>query len=155
MEAKKEEEKKEVVFFCKDNPRPLIPEGVYEAICTNYDSSFNFGKCRKLFLNFKIISTGPYFETKLFCAFNMRYDRGISAGSNYYKAWCMANNWQKPSRNAGMSARIFKNRVFDVKVETVEPKHNGVKMPKNHHYSKVAEILRPKTGIIECETSEN
>jgi hypothetical protein len=133
-------------FVCKDNPRALIPEGVYEAVCTGYDDGFCFGKCRKLFLTFKIITQGPYLGTELFMAFNMAYTGKIAAGSKYYKTWCLANNWQKPSRNAVMSPRIFKNKSFSVKVKTVKPKYNKTAMPTAFHYSIIEQILNVNTG---------
>ena len=133
-------------FVCKDNPRALIPEGVYEAVCTGYDDGFCFGKCRKLFLTFKIITPSPHMGTELFMAFNMAYTGKIAAGSKYYKTWCLANNWQKPSRNAVMSPRIFKNKSFSVKVKTVKPKYNNVAMPKDFHYSIIEKILNVNTG---------
>jgi hypothetical protein len=133
-------------FVCKDNPRALIPEGVYEAVCTGYDDGFCFGKCRKLFLTFKIITPGPYLGTGLFMAFNMAYTGKIAAGSKYYKTWCLANNWQKPTRNAVMSPRIFKNKSFSVKVKTVKPKHNKAAMPQDFHYSVIEQILNVNTN---------
>jgi hypothetical protein len=134
-------------FLCRDNPRPLIPEGIYEAVCISFDDSFCFGKCRKLFLAFKIITQGPHLGTELFMAFNMAYNGKIAAGSKYYKTWCMANNWQKPTRNAIMSPRIFKNKIFEVKVRTTQPKHNGAAMPKDFHYSVVDSIIKVNTGF--------
>ena len=133
-------------FICKDDPRPLIPEAVYAATCTAYDVNFCFGKCRKLFLNFKIITPGPYLGTELFMAFAMPYDGKMAQGSKYYKTWVMVNGWQKPTRNAIMSPRIFKNKVFEVLVRTVKPQHNKNDMPKEFHYSVVDGILRVNTG---------
>ena len=75
----------EIEFVCKDNPRPLIPEGTYEAVCAGYESGFCFGKCRKLFLKFKIITPGQHVGTELFMAFNMAFNGRIPTGSKYYK----------------------------------------------------------------------
>jgi hypothetical protein len=133
-------------FVCKDDPRPLIPEAVYEAVCTDYDPSFCFGKSRKLFLNFKIIS-GSHLGKELFMAFNMAYNGKMALGSKYYKTWCMVNDWKPPSRNAIISPRIFKNKVFEVLVRKVKPQHNGNAMPKDFHYSVVDSIVKVNTGI--------
>ena len=35
-------------------------------------------------------------------------------------AWNWFLNWQKPSRNAQMSARLFKNKIFNIKTRTVK-----------------------------------
>jgi len=58
----------------------------------------------------------------------------------------MVNGWQQPSKNAKMSPRIFKNKIFKVKTRTVEPKHNGKKMPKKFWYSVVDEIIEVVAG---------
>ena len=136
----------EIQFVCKDNPRPLIPEGIYEAVCIGHESGFCFGKCRKLFLTFKIITPGLHAGTELFMAFNMAFNGRIPTGSKYYKTWCLANNWQKPTRNVIMSPRIFKNKAFAVKVKTAKPKHNGVAMPQDFHYSIIEQILNVTAG---------
>ena len=74
-------------------------------------------------------------------AFNMPYDKKIKSGSKYYKNWVMVNGWNKPSRNAKMSPRIFKNKIYKIKTRTTMPKHNGKEMPENFWYSVVDEIL--------------
>jgi hypothetical protein len=55
--------------------------------------------------------------------------------------WVMVNSWNKPSRNAKMSPRIFKNKIYKIKTRTTKPKHNGKDMPENFWYSVVDEIL--------------
>jgi hypothetical protein len=111
-----------------------------------YDSKFCLGKTRKTFLNFKIISEGKHHGTKIFMAFNMPYNGRIKTGSKYYKTWCMVNDWQKPSRNAKMSPRIFLNKIYKVKTRTVKPPHNGKEMPKQFWYSVVDEIKEVNAG---------
>lgn len=128
-------------FVCDDDYKSLIPDGIYEGQCVGYDSKFCLGKTRKTFLNFKIISEGEHHGTKLFMAFNMPYNWRIKTGSKYYKTWAMVNDWQKPSRNAKMSPRLFKNKIFRIKTRTVKPQHNGKEMPKDFWYSVVDEIL--------------
>ena len=122
-------------FICAENYRPLIPNGVYEVQCFKYDSSFQLAKTRKLFLHFRIIEQGSYFQKRIFMAFNMPDTKKIRTGSKYYKTWCMVNGWKKPSKNAKMSPRLFLNKVYKVKTRTVEPRHHGKKMPKEFWYS--------------------
>jgi hypothetical protein len=54
----------------------------------------------------------------------------------------MVNGWQKPSRGAKMSPRIFLNKIFKIKTRTVKPPHNRGKMPKDFWYSVVDEIIK-------------
>jgi len=128
-------------FICGEEYKPLIRDGTYEAQCVNYDSKFCLGKARKLFLHFEILTNGEYFGEQIFQAFNMPYNKRIRQGSKYFKTWVMVNNWQKPSRNAKMSPRLFLNKIYRIKTRTVKPTHNGKEMPKEFWYSVVDEIL--------------
>lgn len=133
-------------FICSDD-RPLIPDGKYDAQCFAYDTKFCLGKTRKTFLNFVISEQGEHFEKEIFMAFNMPYDGKIKTGSKYYKTWCMVNGWQKPSRNAKMSPRIFINKLYKIKTRTVKPPQpNGEEMPKDFWYSVVDTIIEIQAG---------
>lgn len=140
------EEDKKRAYFCRDDPRPLIPEGIYEAVCTAYEEAFVFGKTLKLFLHFKIITPGEHLGTTLFMAFNIGKHRKLALGSRYYKYWLMMNGWQRPSRNAKMSPRIFLNKSYEVFVKIVKPELNGIEMPANCHYSIIEQLVRVNTG---------
>lgn len=133
-------------IVCDDDYKPLIPDGEYIAQCIGYDSQFLFGKTRKTFLYFKILSEGKYFGIKLFMAFNMPYNGRIKTGSKFYKTWCMVNDWRRPSRNTKMSPRLFKNKIYTIKTRTVRPKHNDQPMPDQYLYSIVDKILKVNAG---------
>ena len=128
-------------FISDEKYRELIPDGKYEAQCVHCDGKFCLGKARKLFLIFKIIESGDYFGKQVFMAFNMPYSGKVSAGSKYFKNWVMVNGWQKPSRNATMSPRLFLNKIYIVKTRTVKPLHNGKEMPEAFCYAVVDEII--------------
>jgi hypothetical protein len=128
--------------ICGADDRPLIPDRVYTAQCVRYDDTFVLAKARKLFLLFRIIDLGEHHGKEIFMAFNIPYDNKIKQGSKYYKTWVLANGWTKPSRNAKMSARLFINKIFEVKTRTVKPKlPNGKEMPRQFWYSVVDSIL--------------
>lgn len=114
--------------------------------CTGYDNKFVFGKARKLFLNFLILTEGKHQGKKIFQAFNMPYNGRIKTGSKYYKTWVMVNNWQRPSRNAKMSPRLFLNKIFTIKTRTVKPSHDKEEMPEQFWYSIVDEIKSVNAG---------
>ena len=135
-------------FVCADNYRALIPDGKYEAVCIRHEESFCFGKTRKLFLHLKIITPGDHLGKELFLPFNMPYDRKLKLGSKYYKTWCLVNGWQKPTRNAIMSPRIFMKKAFVVQVKTVKPQHNGAAMPRDFNYSVIEQIISVNTGAV-------
>ena len=133
-------------YVCDDDCKSLIPDGRYEAQCTAYDSKFLFGKARKLFLNFKILTEGEHQGKMIFQAFNMPYNGKIKTGSKYYKTWCMVNDWQKPSRNAIMSPKLFLNKIYTIKTKTVRPLHDKKEMPESFWYSIVDEIKSVNAG---------
>lgn len=116
--------KKDII--CVNDYWNLIPNGTYEAQCINYDEKFVLGKTRKIFLNFKITELGEHNEKQIFAAFNLRYDRKIRTGSKYYKTWCMVNGWNRPSRNAKMSPRLFLNKIYKVKTRMVKASQEPV-----------------------------
>ena len=133
-------------FVCDDDCKFLVPNGKYEAQCNGYDTKFVFGKARKLFLNFTILTEGKHQGKKIFQAFNMPYNGKIKTGTKYYKTWCMVNGWQKPSRNAKMSPRLFVNKIFTIKTRTVKPLHDKKEMPEPFWYSIVDEIKSVNAG---------
>jgi hypothetical protein len=128
-------------FVCGEDYKPLIPDGTYQAQCIRYDESFCLGKARKLFLHFRIVESEKYHGQTIFMPFNMPYDKRIKQGSKYYKTWVQVNGYQKPSRNATMSPRLFKNKVFQVRTRTVKPKNATKEMPKQFWYSVVDSIV--------------
>jgi hypothetical protein len=128
-------------FTCGEEYKPLIRDGSYEAQCIDFNSKFCLGKTRKLFLHFKILTLGEYCGVQIFQAFNIPYSKKIRQGSKYFKTWVMVNKWQKPSRNAKMSPRLFLNKIYRIKTRTVKPTHNGKEMPKDFWYSVVDGIL--------------
>ena len=124
-------------LVCAEDYRPLLPDGKYEAVCVHYDQSFVLGKTRKLYLHFKITEQGPHYEKQVFMAFNIPYKRRMKAGSKYYKTYVQVNG-RKPSRNSRMSPRIFKGRIYTIRIRTCKPKFpNGKEMPREYWYSVV------------------
>jgi hypothetical protein len=132
-------------LVCAEDPQPLIPDGIYEAVCYNYSFKTLFGRTRKLFLNFRIITEGKHHGVELFKAFNLPNDGKIRRSSNYYKTWCQISGCIKPSRNAKMSPTIFKNKTFKIRTRPARPKHDGKVLPKEHWYSVVDTILEQTT----------
>jgi hypothetical protein len=93
-------------FVCAQDPRPAIPDAVYEAQCIGFETGNAFGKGKKLFLKF-VITSGEYQGTELFMPFNMPFDGKIKPGMKFYKCWLLVNGDRPPSRNAKMSPKKF------------------------------------------------
>jgi hypothetical protein len=130
----------------RDDPRPLIPEGVYDAVFTREEPGHIFGTY-KLYLYFKIVTSGQYNETELFLPFNINKEKKMALASKYYKTWCLVNGGQRPSRNAVMSPNIFRGKFFEVAVKTIRKSYNGDELPPSLFYSIIDKILTVSIGI--------
>ena len=120
---------------------PLIPAGVYKAVCFHYEIGISHLHSQKLFLHFRIIEEGPYYEKMLFMAINMADNKGrikksFGQRSKLYESWVIANFNQRPDSTDSIEFRIFINSIFEVKVRTTKPKYNdGSEKPGCFHYS--------------------
>lgn len=92
----------------------FVPEGEHQAIVTRYDRC-EFYRRKKLYLWFKIVD-GTNEGPEIFMPFNV-YSK-IVRNSKYYKAWVTAKG-SKPKKNDRMSPKVFKGKVFLIKVRTV------------------------------------
>ena len=133
-------------FVCADDYWPLLPNGSYIAQCIGYDINESFGgRSRKIYLHF-LITEGVHQGSKLFMPFNYPQNCKFTPGHKYWQNWVMANG-KIPSRNAAMSPRIFKKKIFKIKTRRVKRKFpNGNKMPSDCDYSVVDSIEEVLTG---------
>lgn len=115
-----------------------VPDGRYKARCTGYSKLIPFKGTQKIFLTFELLDE-PEAGTEIFMALNVPYT-GIRPGCRYFKSWCIANNNLLPTRNAVMSARIFKGKIFMITTRTVKPKMGAEEMPFEFWYSIVDHI---------------
>lgn len=128
----------------KSDPRPRIPEGDYEAVCFKAESKPYRGSEKRLYLHFEIID-GPYQGTKLFATYNVKY-KSFPIASKYYTDWSIANE-ALPRRRDRMSATVFKDKLFHVKVRDVKPTYeDGTHKPDMFHYSVVDRIIEKLAG---------
>jgi hypothetical protein len=127
-------------FVCANDYYPLLPNGTYIAQCVGFDINESYGgRSRKIYLHFKIIE-GSHQKSKLFMAFNYPKNCKFTPGRKYWQYWVLVHG-RIPSRNAAMSPRIFKNKVFKIKTRTVNRKFpNGKEMPSDFNYSTVDTI---------------
>jgi len=135
--------------FVADEQRPLIPEGGYQVQCTKIEKAASHFKSYKMFLTFKIVDPGQYFETGLFMAMNLidtktnKPFKKVPCGSKYFEQWVIANHNIKPCRKDRMSSKIFKDGVYEAVVKTVKPKFDdGTEKPECFHYSIVSYLKR-------------
>ena len=133
-------------LICADDYWPLLPNGAYIAQCIDYEINKSFGgKSRKIYLSFRIIE-GLSEGSELFMAFNYPSNGKLRSGHKYWQYWVMVHG-RVPSKNAKMSPRIFKNKIFEIKTAKVKRKFpNGSDMPSDCDYSKVDTIEKVLAG---------
>lgn len=124
--------------ICEHDPYPRYPPGEYEAVCvevTTYrDPRFRRWVAR---LRFRVFP-----ENDFVCAFlnlGVGQNPTVGHGSEYRRAWIVANGSQ-PSKRQVMSARVFKNKVFRVRVDDVTRCSDGREHLALEVYSVVKEI---------------
>ncbi len=131
-------------FSVGGDARPLIPEGVYEAVCTSAESVelFKFGRSRKLFLHFEVYE-GEHKGTPLYLPMTAPKQGGkVGVGSKLYASYLIANGGRPPGRRDRLAIKVFKHRLFRVRVRTVRPRfEDGTPKPDRFHYSVIAELL--------------
>src|SRR5574337_259617 len=130
-------------FGIDGDARPVLPEGEYEAVCTGAEivELYKFGRSRKLFLHFQVYG-GKHAGVRLFLPMTApaKGDK-IGRGSKLYANYLIANG-HPPGRRDRVSLKVFKARLFRVKVKTVCPTfENGRLKPERFHYSIISELL--------------
>lgn len=113
-----------------------IKHGIYEAQCVEIKKG-QYYKWNKIYLKFQIIQ-GEYMGVELWIPFNL-YDK-VTRASKYYEAWVVANKGIRPKPNDRMSPKLFRDKIFKVKVETVTHDGKQRKLPEDEQYSIVREL---------------
>jgi hypothetical protein len=130
----------EIAPVADGDPYPHYPAGVYEAQCVAgsiyRDPQF---RAWKAMLGFRLVPGG-----EPVCGFfHMGRGERPAAGrrSNYWRAWVIANGDQ-PRRRQMLSTRVFKWKIFEVRIEDVTKRFDQSEHPEGAIYSTVKEILR-------------
>ena len=131
-------------FGISGEARTLVPEGLYEAACTDAEivELFKFGRSRKLFLHFEI-NSGEHRGKAVFLPMGAPKQGGkVGVGSKLYATHLIANGGKPPGRRDRLTLKVFKQKLFRVQIRTVQPTfQDGSPKPSQFHYSIVAELL--------------
>lgn len=134
--------------YVAKEPRPLIPEGIYQAQCIKIEKGYSHSSSRKIFIHFEVFNEGEL-ENKvpLFLAMNDPGEK-VSPGTKYYQNWVIANGNKAPRRNDRMSLKVFRKGLFLVHVGTVKPTlpESKKERPECFHYSIVRYIIKKVVG---------
>ena len=139
----------------EDRPRPLIPEGEYRVIYVGHETARVFAT-PKVFLHFRIIEPGPYFETELFRAYRVKDYIGkprkngafkLGHRSELFVTLChLYERRDKALRPDRVSLAGLKNVVVCASVRTVTKDYKQRPLPACLFYSTLAELKEIETG---------
>jgi hypothetical protein len=135
----------DLTFANPNAERVLVPEGWYQLMrCTKVSKRFVSKKWKKAQIHVAFTQMLPDFDEapiEVVAFYNVPPDgRAPGTESKFYEHWKIANGNRAPRRTDRMSARIFADKVFDVRVETVKVGSNGKMKDEAEWYSIVREI---------------
>lgn len=132
------------IWISLDEPRPLLDEGDYLAVCT--DATVAWSRRWKKWIVRLVMQPNNY-TGQPYCGHLCKF---LSLGQNpikphagqqsqFRKLWVEVNGAQPVSGEVSLD--IFVGHHFEVKVRTVRADRNGNEIATAHHYSVVREIL--------------
>ena len=126
--------------ICESDPYPRHEPGEYEVRCTEA-KIYPDPRFRRLVCRLRcVLMIDP--EREVFCFLNLGTGGKPKAGrgSKYRRAWVIANG-AVPRKRQVLSARVFVNKIFLVRVGTVEKNMDGTEHLEQERYSTIQEIL--------------
>ena len=132
----------------------LVPDGHYEAVFVRHGTTLVFGKQPSVWLRFRIVTPGEYFDKELVRWYRVaclkgkpREDGGFTLRHRsllFLELVRLSGFKQKPSR---VSLSVLRGRSFEISTRKVTQSWDQhADMPDWLHYSVVDRILRPTTG---------
>ena len=126
----------EIIAIYSPKKTYLIPDGEYEGQCIEVKKGEFYGH-PKVYLKFKIIQ-GQHIGVELWMSFNLY--KKVTRHSKFYEAWVIANKNIRPKPNDRMSAKLFLNKIFKVRVGKVALNKRQQKLSPDEIYSVIREI---------------
>jgi len=124
---------------------PAIPSGDhYEVVFVKAERVRMWGQ-EKVFLWFKLITAGSWFEEEFFMACTVAPKGRWTPSYKYWCAWVLANG-KRPKRNDRMSTIVFRAKVFRVRFRTVMKTAKQTDRTPAQRYSVIDELLDRLTG---------
>ncbi len=124
---------------CDVNIPALIPSGIYDAIFYKAEKKIMWGG-EKIFLWFQIVTPGDYHGATLWMACNGPAKGKVGLSSKYFAAWCLAAG-RRPDRFDRLGTKIFKDKVFELKVRAVTKDTKGRPLTPALQYSIIDDLL--------------
>jgi hypothetical protein len=131
-----------------EEPRPLIPPGIYDAAGVDYQRAW-VGRAPKLVVLFDVIVPGSDSTVRLGRFYNMERLRDgrlrAPRHGDYAREWTLVAN-MRLSRHERPNPASFVRVLVSVEVATVTQDRQQRPLPPHAYYSKVGRILELKAG---------
>jgi hypothetical protein len=128
--------------------KPLVPDAVYTAKFTGWDTAIMFARAPKVFLKFEVVAEATeYNRVRLIRPYRVRRLTSrpgpngkfvLSAGGDLYRT--LAKLLDTRARPDRISLRPLRHMLFRVYTRTVDHDRNGAQLPDVARYSVIAEI---------------
>ena len=125
---------------CEDTPYQRHAPGIYEARCIT-TKVYRDPRFKRWVLRLEFQLWPPDGRHAFgFLNLGTRAKPSAGRGSEYRRAWIIASGDQ-PRKRQTMSSRVFKDKVFQVRIGDTATKHDGRKHLEVEIYSSVKEII--------------
>ena len=146
--AVQEEQKKDVEFDCQVDGPALVPDSVYEFYFIRAEQTRLWTR-QKVFLWFKIITSGDHFGKRLYFVANAPLKDHMAMSSRYWQAWTLAAG-RRPKRRDKLSTSVFRKKVFLGRTRMVKKKvdkdgKHSARAPEQQ-YSVIDELIQVCAG---------
>ncbi len=126
--------------ICDSDPYPRYEPGEYEVRCTEA-KYYRDPRFRRLVCRLRcVLITDPEREVYGFLNLGTEAKPQAGRGSNYWKAWVIANG-EAPRKRQVLSVRAFVSKIFLVRIGDVEKRMDGVEHSELEKYSVIQEII--------------
>jgi hypothetical protein len=125
-------------------PPPLLPPGIYAAVFSRAKRVEAY-KRQQLVLQFQILGAEgyPVADLQMFC--NLRANGSVAPRGKFARTWELAAG-RRLTRHDRMTTNIFRERVFDVSVRTVERDQAQQPLTGERVYSVVDRVVGLAAG---------
>ncbi len=132
-------------FPCNGYIPPAIPDGDhYEAVFVRAEKKRLWGQ-PKVFLWFKLITAAEWVNHEFWMACNVPPKGHWTPSYKFWRVWVLAAG-TRPNRANRMSTKVFRNKVFRVRMRTVRKTSKQLDLTAAQQYSVVDELLEVRAG---------
>lgn len=124
-----------------DIPSAIEDGDNYEVSFVRWEKAVLWGRKKKIFLHFKMLTPGPYFGEEFYMCCTVEPHGKWRPSFKYWRAWVLASG-KRPLRGDRLSTQVFRNKIFRARFRRVLRTDNP-KVIRTHEqqYSVIDELL--------------